>query len=150
MALDLPCSRPRPGLSLRPYKAEVGGSKPPAPTGPRLVGDRADVDTRPRVGSYPQLIRRRTHHMARAMSRAASATKKDLCDEHRRNDRAQVTDDPALDVLPSWSPDGTALALVSERDGNQEIYVVGADGTGVTGLTDAPAEDGDPVWSPTG
>jgi Tol biopolymer transport system component len=63
---------------------------------------------------------------------------------------AQVTDDPGGNGLPSWSPDGTALAFVSYRDGNPEIYVIGADGTGERRLTDDPGQDGDPVWSPTG
>jgi Tol biopolymer transport system component len=42
------------------------------------------------------------------------------------------------------------LAFVSERDGNCEIYVINADGTGLLRLTDAPGFDGDPAWSPDG
>jgi Tol biopolymer transport system component len=63
---------------------------------------------------------------------------------------AQVTDDRGTDSLPSWSPDGTALAFGSDREGNLEIYLIAADGTGERRLTDDPAEDGDPAWSPTG
>ena len=45
---------------------------------------------------------------------------------------------------------GTQLAFVSERDGNSEIYIVNVDGTGLTRLTDDPAEDLHPAWSPPG
>ncbi|HUS81287.1 MAG TPA: hypothetical protein VM283_08475, partial [Armatimonadota bacterium] len=42
------------------------------------------------------------------------------------------------------------LAFVSIRDGNPEIYVVNADGTGLKRLTSNAAEDIRPAWSPDG
>ncbi|MGD2206890.1 MAG: protein kinase [Anaerolineae bacterium] len=42
------------------------------------------------------------------------------------------------------------IAFVSERDGNLEIYVMRADGSGLTRLTTHPAVDGGPDWSPDG
>ena len=42
------------------------------------------------------------------------------------------------------------IAFVSERDGNQEVYVMDADGSNQTRLTNNPAYDGLPVWSPVG
>jgi len=42
------------------------------------------------------------------------------------------------------------IAFVSDRDGNNEIYVMNADGTGVTRLTNDRADDVDPAWSPDG
>jgi Tol biopolymer transport system component len=52
---------------------------------------------------------------------------------------------------PSWSPDGTTIAFSSNRDGNWEIYVMNADGSGVTRLTtNRSADDASPVWSPDG
>ena len=51
----------------------------------------------------------------------------------------------------SWSPDGTKVAFGSRRDGNWEVYVMNADGSGVaTRLTNHPAEDNAPSWSPDG
>ena len=48
---------------------------------------------------------------------------------------------------PVWSPDGRRIAF--EKD--HKIYVMGADGTGVTDLTGAgPAGDFAPAWSPDG
>ncbi|MGH7672147.1 MAG: fibronectin type III domain-containing protein [Gemmatimonadales bacterium] len=42
------------------------------------------------------------------------------------------------------------IAFASDRDGNEEIYVMNGDGSGVTRLTHDPAADGNPVWSPDG
>jgi dipeptidyl aminopeptidase/acylaminoacyl peptidase len=51
---------------------------------------------------------------------------------------------------PSWSPDGSRLAFVSNRSGDEEIYVARADGTGVTRLTRLPGADLSPAWSTDG
>src|SRR5437667_265676 len=39
------------------------------------------------------------------------------------------------------------IAFESERDGNRQVYVMNADGTGVTRLTNDDGTDGDPAWS---
>jgi len=51
---------------------------------------------------------------------------------------------------PAWSPDGSRLAFVSRRSGDEEIYVARADGTGVRRLTRLPAPDLAPAWSSDG
>jgi TolB protein len=40
------------------------------------------------------------------------------------------------------------IAFMSVRDANLEIYVMNADGSGQTRLTDHPDEDAGPAWSP--
>lgn len=61
-----------------------------------------------------------------------------------------LTDDPAPDRSPSWSPDGTQLVFASRRDDNWDLYAIRADGTGLRRLTEHPGYDGDPAWSPRG
>jgi Tol biopolymer transport system component len=51
---------------------------------------------------------------------------------------------------PAWSLDGSRIAFESTRDGNSEIYVMRADGSGITRLTHRMANDYDPAWSPDG
>ena len=42
----------------------------------------------------------------------------------------RLTDDPADDFAPAWSPDGTKVAFARDHDGvNFEIHVINADGT---------------------
>ncbi|MCC6170361.1 MAG: PD40 domain-containing protein [Caldilineaceae bacterium] len=45
---------------------------------------------------------------------------------------------------------GDKIAFVSDRDGNNEIYVMNADGSNQTNLTNDPTDDYDPAWSPDG
>ena len=47
-------------------------------------------------------------------------------------------------------PAAGKIAFMSNRDGNDEIYVMNADGSGQTRLTNNPADDFYPVWSPAG
>lgn len=51
---------------------------------------------------------------------------------------------------PTFSPDGSRIAFVSQRDGNPEIYVMNADGRGVTRITNDPQGDGRPAFSADG
>jgi TolB protein len=64
----------------------------------------------------------------------------------------RLTDDPAIDTKPRWSPDGTQIVFVSKRDGdfNFEIYLMDADGSNPVRLTDNPGPDVDPIFSPDG
>ena len=55
------------------------------------------------------------------------------------------------DDAPVWSPDGTKIAISSERDESWEIYVLNADGSAPTRLTvNRSADDAFPDWSPDG
>lgn len=49
-----------------------------------------------------------------------------------------------------WSAKGNLIAFTSNRDGNQEIYVIDADGTGLHRLTTAAGSDANPAFSPKG
>jgi dipeptidyl aminopeptidase/acylaminoacyl peptidase len=62
----------------------------------------------------------------------------------------RLTNNPASDSDPAWSPDGSQIVFVSNRDGNNEIYKMNADGTGQTRLTHNGAFDADPSWSSDG
>lgn len=51
---------------------------------------------------------------------------------------------------PAWSPDGQRIVFEGIHTGNPEIFVIDADGTDLTNLTNHPGNDGDPTWSPDG
>jgi Tol biopolymer transport system component len=62
----------------------------------------------------------------------------------------------AADFGPSWRPDGRKLAFMSTRrtpanlDGDSEIFVMNADGSGLRQLTANALDDDWPTWSPDG
>ena len=49
-----------------------------------------------------------------------------------------------------WSPDDQRIAFVSERDGSPQVYIMNADGSNPTRLTQGGAVDQLPTWSPDG
>ena len=64
--------------------------------------------------------------------------------------QTRLTNNPASDYDPAYSPTAQKIAFTSKRDGNDEIYVMNADGSGVTRLTNNAASDAYPVFSPDG
>ena len=62
----------------------------------------------------------------------------------------RAASDTTLATDPAISPDGSRVAFVSTRDGNPEIYVMDADGTSLTRVTNDPQPDGRPVFTPDG
>ncbi len=62
----------------------------------------------------------------------------------------RLTEHPAEDRSPSWSPDGERLLFASDRDGNSEIYLVNRDGSELTRLTENSTADASPSWAPSG
>src|SRR5260221_1317060 len=65
-------------------------------------------------------------------------------------DRGQSPVAPSEVAGPATTSAQGKIAFTSNRDGNNEVYVMNADGTGVTRLTNDPAIDQDPAWSPDG
>lgn len=64
--------------------------------------------------------------------------------------RTRLTDDPANDFSPEWSPDGRTIVFRTNRDGNHEIYAMDWDGGNVRNLTHDPGEQRSPAFSPDG
>ncbi len=59
-------------------------------------------------------------------------------------------DSDANDALPDFSPDGRRIVFRSSRDGNKEIYLMNADGTGPRRLTETQATNTMPSFSSSG
>lgn len=62
----------------------------------------------------------------------------------------RLTDDPAQDVMPAISPDGSSLAFASDRSGSWDLYMIPASGGKTLQLTNGPAHDLHPTFSPDG
>jgi TolB protein len=62
----------------------------------------------------------------------------------------RLTDTDGYDAEGSYSPDGKQIVFCSTRDGDLEIYVCDADGSGARRITRHPGYDGGPFFSPDG
>ena len=49
---------------------------------------------------------------------------------------------------PLWSPDGATILFMSEAAGNDDIWIMNADGNDQRALTYGMADDFAPDWSP--
>jgi Tol biopolymer transport system component len=67
-----------------------------------------------------------------------------------RNNHKLTRDSPTPSGFPalSWAPDGRSVAYETDRTGNGDIYVIGADGHDQVQLTSSAASDTAPSWQP--
>lgn len=69
------------------------------------------------------------------------------------NDNGGSTYEEPVTVSEAFQPAAAAdekIAFVSDRDGNNEIYMMDSDGSNAINLTNHPASDRHPAWSPDG
>lgn len=62
----------------------------------------------------------------------------------------RLTDDVYVDLSPSWSPDGSRIAFVSDREGKADIWIMDIASGVATRMTDSATPANAPVWSPDG
>jgi len=62
-----------------------------------------------------------------------------------------LTRSPERDRYPMWSPDGSRLTFNTNRDGDYEVYIMNADGSGQQNISRSPhSTEGLADWSPDG
>ncbi len=75
----------------------------------------------------------------------------DIYTVHRATGKLKrLTKSPAIEVGPSWSPDGERLAFVSDRSGSPQIYTMNRHGGDVKRITYNGSYNTSPAWSPDG
>jgi TolB protein len=61
-----------------------------------------------------------------------------------------LTNSPAFDGWPAWSPDGAWLAFASNKQGNHEIFVMRPDGSDVRRVAPTEGRATSPAWTHDG
>jgi Tol biopolymer transport system component len=65
--------------------------------------------------------------------------------------KTRLTNNTSVEVEPKWSPDGTKLLFITDRDGGlTEIYVMDSDGNNQKRITNKADHEASPSWSPDG
>jgi Tol biopolymer transport system component len=62
----------------------------------------------------------------------------------------RMTNSPAADIQGVWDPSMRRIAFTSNRDGQNDIYIMNADGSNPVNLTNNPSDDQQPAWSSDG
>lgn len=63
----------------------------------------------------------------------------------------RLTSGQGYDMQPRYSPDGSQIVFVSDRNGSENLWVMAADGTGARALTTGERENYlSPIWTPDG
>ena len=66
------------------------------------------------------------------------------------SEQINLTQHPAADYDPAWSPNGKQILFSSDRDGIFDLYLMDADGTNVRKVFENSKYRWNPVWSPDG
>ena len=66
------------------------------------------------------------------------------------SDQVNLTQHPAEDYDPAWSPNGKQILFSSDRDGIFDLYLMDADGTNVRKVFASSKYRWEPAWSPDG
>ncbi|MFH1573471.1 MAG: DPP IV N-terminal domain-containing protein [Acidobacteriota bacterium] len=66
------------------------------------------------------------------------------------SERRNITNHPAIDGSPTWSPSGMQIAFTSDRQGTSQIYICDSDGANVRRIVTEGGDADAPTWSPDG
>jgi TolB protein len=66
------------------------------------------------------------------------------------SDRSNITNHPAIDTSPTWSPSGKQIAFVSSREGASQVFICDSDGANVRRIVKEGGDADSPSWSPDG
>lgn len=62
----------------------------------------------------------------------------------------RLTNTKYMDMAPYYAPSGDKIVFMSDRSGRPQLYIMNADGSGVTHISKGSGSYTTPIWSPNG
>ena len=66
------------------------------------------------------------------------------------HNKTNLTEHPADDIQPTWSPTGEHILFVSNREGKHDLYLMKPDGSDIKRVFEEKSHRVAPIWSPDG
>ena len=66
------------------------------------------------------------------------------------HNETNLTEHPADDIRPTWSPTGERILFVSNRGGRHDLYFMDPDGSDIQRVFEEKSHRVAPIWSPDG
>ena len=130
---------------LHAFAIEVRSASEPESANRRALGSRSSRGPSAAESASARSGCNSTHQSAAGLRHGCT-------EPHTAAGLVVVADEKIQDESPSWSPDGQAIAFVSNRDeGLDQIFVMRANGSAQTQLTHDPDWSACcPTWKPAG
>ena len=108
----------------------------------------AELDTAGRLRLRGLVARPDGQRIVMSLQDGANSSINEL--DLRTKQTRRLTSANAIDTAPCYAPDGRAIVFESDREGTQQLYVMGYDGGGQRRLSQGEGRYSTPVWSPRG
>ncbi len=130
--------------------APIVAQEPPKATGPKLLTPEASLNLRSISDLQFSPDGNRLAFVVTEPAKGEGRARHIWIYEKGSSSIRQVTYSAKSDSNPRWSPDGKQLAFLSDRDEQQQVYAMRADGGEASALTKGKRSVKNFAWSPDG
>ncbi len=137
-------------LALTVFAGAIHAQEPPKASSPKLLTPEGALNLRSISDLQFSPDGNRLAFVVTEPAKGESRARHIWIYEKRSGTTRQFTYSAKSEFLPRWSPDGKLLAFLSDRDEQQQVYSVRADGGEAAALTKGKRGVRSLAWSPNG
>jgi len=137
-------------FALTAFAAPIFAQEPPKASSPKLLTPEASLNLRSISDLQFSPDGNRLAFVVTEPAKGERRARHIWIYEKQSGSIRQFTYSAKSDFLPRWSPDGKQLAFLSDRDEQQQVYAMRADGGEASVLTKGKRDVKNFAWSPDG
>ena len=137
-------------FALTAFAAPIFAQEPPKASSPKLLTPEASLNLRSISDLQFSPDGNRLAFVVTEPAKGERRARHIWIYEKQSGSIRQFTFSAKSDSLPRWSPDGKELAFLSDRDEQQQVYAMRADGGEASALTKGKRDVKNFAWSPDG